>query len=158
MRQGMFALSGAWAGVRVAASRRISGACRRREVGRFRAGGEVGFDVTALSRRCATVKDVPNFVAEIATRPIHLGLGATAEVEPDFNGEVSWYTSYVDRHATDGAEGPLVTMHGFTESWDMWEMHPQGSEVVLCVAGRLTFIRSTPTARPRSPRSKLANT
>ena len=98
---------------------------------------------------------MPNEVAEISSRPIHLGLGATAAVEPEFTGEMSWYASYEDRHATDGVEGRLVTMHVFTESWDMWEMHPQGSEVVLCVAGRLTFIRSTPTARPRSPRSKL---
>ena len=28
-------------------------------------------------------------------------------------------------------------MHSFTKSWDMWEMHPQGSEVVLCAAGSM---------------------
>jgi len=81
---------------------------------------------------------VPNEVAEIGSRPIHLGLGATAAVEPEFTGEVSWYAGYEDRHAADGVEGRLVTMHVFTESWDMWEMHPMGSEVVLCVAGRFT--------------------
>jgi quercetin dioxygenase-like cupin family protein len=75
----------------------------------------------------------------MSDQPIHLGLGATAEIEPAFTGEMSWYSGYVDRHAADGVEGRLVTMHVFTESWDMWEMHPMGSEVVLCVAGRLTL-------------------
>lgn len=75
----------------------------------------------------------------ITTHPIHLGLGATAEVQPEFTGEVSWYGSYAERHAGDGAEGRLVTMHSFSESWDMWEMHPVGSEVVLCTAGEITL-------------------
>lgn len=77
--------------------------------------------------------------AKIATQPIHLGLGATAEVEPEFSGEMSWYAGYVDRHVSDGTEGRLVTMTSFTESWDSWEVHPHGSEVVLCIAGRMTL-------------------
>jgi quercetin dioxygenase-like cupin family protein len=75
----------------------------------------------------------------IETHPIHLGLGATAEIEPVFTGEMSWYGSYSDRHAGDGAEGRLVTMHTFSESWDVWEMHPHGSEVVLCTEGSITL-------------------
>ena len=71
--------------------------------------------------------------------PIHLGLGATAEAEPEFTGDMSWYGGYTERHASDGAEGRLVTMHSFSESWDMWEMHPTGSEVVLCTAGEITL-------------------
>jgi len=76
---------------------------------------------------------------KIGTHPIHLGLGATAEVEPEFTGEMSWYEGYGARHGDDGAEGRLVTMHTFTESWDVWEMHPVGSEVVLCTSGRMTL-------------------
>jgi len=75
----------------------------------------------------------------IATQPVHLGLGATAVVEPEFTGEMEWYAAYADRHAGDDAEGRLVTMHTFTESWDVWEMHPVGSEVVLCTDGALTL-------------------
>ncbi len=75
----------------------------------------------------------------ITHHPIHLGLGATAEVEPEFTGEMSWYQGYIDRHGTDGAEARLVTMHSFHESWDVWEMHPLGSEVVLCTAGSITL-------------------
>jgi quercetin dioxygenase-like cupin family protein len=76
---------------------------------------------------------------DIGTHPIHLGLGATAEVEPVFTGEVSRYGGYAERHAADGAEGRLVTMATFEAPWDVWEMHPVGAEVVLCTAGRITL-------------------
>lgn len=75
----------------------------------------------------------------IGAHPIHLGLGATAEVEPEFTGELSWFEGYGRRHAADGAEGRLVTLNTFTGSWEVWEMHPSGSEVVLCTDGRLTL-------------------
>lgn len=78
---------------------------------------------------------------EISVNPIHLGLGATAEIEPEFTGEMEWYGGYAERHASDGAEGRLVTMHSFTESWDVWEMHPVGAEVVMCVDGTVTLIQ-----------------
>ncbi|MFZ1489118.1 MAG: cupin [Ilumatobacteraceae bacterium] len=77
-------------------------------------------------------------IVDISTYPIHLGRGATALVEPAFTGEMSWYAEYSERHATDGIEGRLVTMHTFSESWDSWEVHPSGSEVVLCIAGHIT--------------------
>jgi mannose-6-phosphate isomerase-like protein (cupin superfamily) len=77
---------------------------------------------------------------ELAVHPIHLGLGATAEVEPEFTGGMEWYAGYGARHdATDGAEARLVAMHTFTEPWDVWEMHPVGHEVVLCTAGAMTL-------------------
>ena len=75
----------------------------------------------------------------IAERPIHLGLGATAEIEPAFSGTMDWYAGYAQRHSGDGAEGRLVSMYTFGSSWDMWEMHPRGSEVVLCIAGAITL-------------------
>lgn len=76
--------------------------------------------------------------------PIHLGLGATAEVEPDFTGMPEWYADYTDRHSSDGAEARLVSLYTFTESWDMWEMHPEGSEVVLCTSGAITLHQELP--------------
>ena len=70
--------------------------------------------------------------------PLHLGLGATAVVQPAFTG-MDWYQGYGKRNGHDGAEWRLVSMHSFTESWDSWEMHPLGDEVVLCVSGQMTF-------------------
>ncbi|MGI9612762.1 MAG: cupin [Acidimicrobiales bacterium] len=77
----------------------------------------------------------------LSDRPIHLGLGATAVVEPTFTGEMAWYQGYSERHASDGSEGRLVAMHTFSEPWDMWEMHPNGSEVVLCTDGSIELIQ-----------------
>ena len=73
--------------------------------------------------------------------PAHLGLGARAEAQPRFTGGLEWYEAYAMRTAPDGAEGRLVALHDFTESWDSWEMHPQGDEVVVCVAGTMALVQ-----------------
>lgn len=71
---------------------------------------------------------------------VHLGPGATSEIQPPFGG-MQWYDDYSARHAGDGAEGRLVSMHRFTEDWSSWEMHPSGSEMVLCTSGAITLIQ-----------------
>ena len=48
-----------------------------------------------------------------------------------------WYEEYEKRHAPDGAEGRLVSLYRFEESWTSWEMHPSGDEVVVCLEGRM---------------------
>ncbi len=73
--------------------------------------------------------------------PIHLGLGATAVREPEFTGGMEWYEGYGARHESDGVEGRLVSMHTFTEPWGSWEMHPKGSELVLCTHGELVLVQ-----------------
>tara|TARA_R110002072_G_scaffold51769_2_gene138824 strand:+ start:339 stop:737 length:399 start_codon:yes stop_codon:yes gene_type:complete len=75
----------------------------------------------------------------LKSHPIHLGLGATAVIEPEFTGALDWYADYAARHAGDGAEGRLVSLFSFDHPWDMWEMHPMGAEVVFCIAGTLTL-------------------
>ncbi len=80
-------------------------------------------------------------VNRLDEKPLHLGLGATATVQPEFTGEMSWYEAYGERHGSDGQEGRLVSMHTFTQPWDSWEMHPAGAEVVLCVSGEMTLIQ-----------------
>lgn len=72
------------------------------------------------------------------THPLHLGLGAKALPQPEFTG-MEWYEDYAARTAHDGAEGRLVGLHRFNGSWDSWEMHPAGDEVVVCLEGRMTL-------------------
>ncbi len=79
-------------------------------------------------------------VLRLEERPIHLGLGATAVPQPPFDG-IEWYAAYGERHDDDGSEGRLVSMHTFAGSWDSWEMHPQGDEVVLCLDGSMTIVQ-----------------
>lgn len=89
----------------------------------------------------------------LATHPAHLGLGATATVEPPFTGPnadpTPWYEAYSARHAADGAEGRLVSQSSFTESWTSWEVHPLGAEMVICTAGAITLIQQLPAGEER---------
>jgi quercetin dioxygenase-like cupin family protein len=82
----------------------------------------------------------------INIQQIHLGLGATSIVQPAFTG-MDWYESYSQRHGADGAEGRLVSMHRFDVSWDSWEMHPDGTEVVLCTDGQIIMHQEFPDGR-----------
>jgi quercetin dioxygenase-like cupin family protein len=76
----------------------------------------------------------------LADNFLHLGRGASAVPQPRFDG-MQWYEDYGQRHGDDGAEGRLVSWHSFAESWDVWEMHPKGSEVVICIEGAITLIQ-----------------
>lgn len=77
-------------------------------------------------------------VRSLFTHPVHLGVGATAVPQPEFTGR-AWYADYVARTVADGAEGRLVSLYTFTESWDSWEMHPAGDELVVCLSGAMTL-------------------
>jgi uncharacterized cupin superfamily protein len=93
---------------------------------------------------------------KLSEYPIHLGLGATSTVQPKFAGP-EWYEAYAQRTESDGAEGRLVSSFTFSSSWTTWEMHPHGSEVVLCMAGTVTLIQEgTTTTADGSSCSKNA--
>ena len=77
---------------------------------------------------------------DIRKNPIHLGRKAKTFAEPAFTG-MEWYAEYGKRHKEDGVEGRLVSMHTFTEPWDSWEVHPNGSEAVICIKGKITLIQ-----------------
>ena len=77
-------------------------------------------------------------IIDLGQRFVHLGLGATVVPQPAFTG-LEWYEGYGERHADDGTEGRLVSMHTFTEPWDSWEVHPRGEELVVCTAGELVL-------------------
>lgn len=89
-------------------------------------------------------------VQQLATNPIHLGRGASALVEPAFSGALDWYTAYEQRHASDGAEGRLVSLATFNGPWAFWEMHPCGAEVVLCLSGQFTLHQEDPDGARRT--------
>lgn len=86
-------------------------------------------------------------VFDLSTNPAHLGLGARVERLGAFDGSPDWYVRYGEAHVDDGLEGRLVSMHAFDTSWDTWEMHPNGDELVLCVAGEITLHQEIGDAR-----------
>lgn len=76
----------------------------------------------------------------LSQHPVYLGPGATVVSEPEFTG-MDWYEAHAKRHAADGTEGRLVSMFTFRSSWDSWEVHPHGHELVLCTEGCITLIQ-----------------
>lgn len=75
---------------------------------------------------------------KLADEPLHLGLNATAYSLSKITG-MEWYEKYSKDTEADGNEGRLVSCHTFSESWDMWEMHPEGEECVICTHGEITL-------------------
>ena len=80
----------------------------------------------------------------VGTTPLHLGLGAKVTVLPPFDGSMEWYGRYSNATLDDGAEGRLVSWHEFNESWDSWEVHPNGEELVVCFGGSIILIQEWP--------------
>jgi mannose-6-phosphate isomerase-like protein (cupin superfamily) len=86
-------------------------------------------------------EDTTTGAFDLATTHIHLGLGATAVPLPGFEWSAEYLAAYEARFASDGDEGRLVTMGPVIASWDSWERHPAGEEVVLLLSGRLDLIQ-----------------
>jgi len=80
-------------------------------------------------------------VHRIAEVPIHLGLGATARPLVDFGWAPEQMAAYGASVAADGDEGRLVLCDTQTATWDSWERHPAGEEVVLLISGRVDLIQ-----------------
>jgi mannose-6-phosphate isomerase-like protein (cupin superfamily) len=78
--------------------------------------------------------------SSIFALPLHLGKGGTATVLTPMTG-MEWYEDYAKATAVDGADGRLVSAFHFTQSWDSWEMHPAGDEIVICLSGSMTLIQ-----------------
>ena len=79
---------------------------------------------------------------KLEQHPVHLGLGASAEKLPAFDGTMDWYERYGRDFANDdGAEGRLIAVHQFDEDWPTWEIHPVGAELVYVISGAMTLIQ-----------------
>jgi mannose-6-phosphate isomerase-like protein (cupin superfamily) len=72
---------------------------------------------------------------------IHLGLGARATPIPHFEWTSEFLAGYEAEHATDGDEGRLVCITAQTTTWDFWERHPAGEEVVVLLSGRADLVQ-----------------
>ncbi|MEM9521242.1 MAG: cupin domain-containing protein [Actinomycetota bacterium] len=72
---------------------------------------------------------------DISQNPVYLGLAGAAEVIPAFGGDPS---VYAQRHAADGGNGRMVFVYTFTNDWDIWEVHYEGDELVVCLDGEMT--------------------
>jgi mannose-6-phosphate isomerase-like protein (cupin superfamily) len=78
---------------------------------------------------------------DLSSTYLHLGLGATVTELPDFAWTPEYLDAYVERFDADGDEGRLVTVTPQHETWQSWERHPAGDEVVVCISGRFDVVQ-----------------
>jgi quercetin dioxygenase-like cupin family protein len=69
---------------------------------------------------------------------VHLGLGSTATPLPGFTWSAEYLTAYESRFEGDGR---LVCISPQSETWDSWERHPAGEELVLLLSGRVDVVQ-----------------
>ncbi len=72
---------------------------------------------------------------------VHLGLGSQAIPLPAFTFSAEYLAGYEARFEADGAEGRLVCISKQSATWDSWERHPAGEEVVILLSGRIDLIQ-----------------
>jgi quercetin dioxygenase-like cupin family protein len=83
----------------------------------------------------------PRGAIDLTATPVHLALGSRALAVEGFDWDGRVLEAYADAVSDDGAEGRLVMVFEGSGSWDVWERHPAGDEVVICLSGRMTVIQ-----------------
>jgi mannose-6-phosphate isomerase-like protein (cupin superfamily) len=78
---------------------------------------------------------------DLARTFVHLGRDSTATPLPDFEWSADYVEAYRRRFATDGKEGRLVCVIAQDATWDGWERHPAGEEVVVLLSGRVDIVQ-----------------
>ena len=73
---------------------------------------------------------------------VHLGLGVRAVPVPDFAWTPEFLAHYDQSFASDGDEGRLVCVVAQDATWDTWERHPAGEELVVLLSGRVDVIQA----------------
>jgi mannose-6-phosphate isomerase-like protein (cupin superfamily) len=77
---------------------------------------------------------------ELSTTFVHLSPGSRATPVPDFAWTPEFMAAYGERFAADGAEGRLVCITAQSVTWDSWERHPAGEELVYLLSGRVDVV------------------
>jgi mannose-6-phosphate isomerase-like protein (cupin superfamily) len=72
---------------------------------------------------------------------VHLGRGGSATELPDFSWSAEYMQQYGERFATDGSDGRLVCVLEQSATWDSWERHPAGEELVVLISGRIDIVQ-----------------
>jgi uncharacterized cupin superfamily protein len=72
---------------------------------------------------------------------VHLGQGSRATPLPDFEWSSEFVEAYRSRFAADGPDGRLVCVIAQDVTWDGWERHPSGEEIVYLLSGRIDIVQ-----------------
>jgi hypothetical protein len=85
--------------------------------------------------------DTGHMTTDIRKTPIHLGPGGTARPVEGFDWTPEALGAYIRATEADGPDGRLVMMFHMEGSWDQWECHPAGAEVVIACTGTHRFVQ-----------------
>ncbi len=91
---------------------------------------------------------------------VHLGRGSTATELPEFSWEPGHLAEYVSRFESDGDDGRLVCITPQERTWDTWERHPAGEELVVLLSGRIDVVQDVDgvaTTTPLRPGQAVVN-
>jgi len=80
-------------------------------------------------------------VLDLAQDHIHLSLDASATPLPDFSWSEDGKDAYRERFTADDGKGRIVCAFEQGASWDAWERHPAGDEVVIAMSGRFVVVQ-----------------
>lgn len=72
---------------------------------------------------------------------VHLSIDGSATVLPDFQWNPEALAAYGERFAADGDAGRIVCAFDQPASWDSWERHPAGEEIVVLLSGRVDLLQ-----------------
>lgn len=72
---------------------------------------------------------------------VHLGLGVRAVPVPDFEWSPEFLAGYERTFAGASDEGRLVCVVRQAGTWDTWERHPAGEELVVLLSGRVDLVQ-----------------
>ena len=86
---------------------------------------------------------------DLARTFVHLGRGSTATPLSDFAWSPEYLDAYAGAFAADGREGRLVCVIAQDATWDGWERHPAGDEVVVLLSGRVDVVQDLDGADAR---------
>jgi mannose-6-phosphate isomerase-like protein (cupin superfamily) len=78
---------------------------------------------------------------DLAETYVHLGGGSTATPLPGFTFTPDCLCDYDERFAADGNDGRLVCIIAQDRTWDAWERHPAGEELVVVLTGRIELVQ-----------------
>ena len=80
---------------------------------------------------------------DLSQQPIHLDDQANAVALENFQFDGASFEGYIAAHCTDKSPGRLVMIESSPISWDTWEIHPAGDELVIVLEGRGEMLQQT---------------
>src|ERR1700722_5602897 len=103
--------------------------------------GRAGFCAAPAGHPSIDMAADPMDPFDLSRTHVHLGLGVRAVPLPDFAFTPEYLEAYEAAHASDGDEGRLVCVTPQDATWDSWERHPAGEEVVFLISGRVDLVQ-----------------